>query len=141
MKKIVSILFVALIALAFMGCPSVYEEEYDYANPVAYIAGSALKVDGKALTEWDPASGKMTYNPVTGYIELDNVEIPAESEWKVVETTNWGSPCVTLADSSKDWGEANGDDPNVANIVMGEDGGTFLVQYDKTKKEIILTAK
>ena len=40
MKKIVFGLLIALMAFAFMGCPTVYDEEYALAKNVYYVGDS-----------------------------------------------------------------------------------------------------
>ena len=49
MKKIIYTLLVAVLALSFMGCPSVYEERYDYSLGVADIIGD-MNGDGAPVT-------------------------------------------------------------------------------------------
>ena len=40
MKKIILGLLIALMAFAFMGCPTVYDTEYDEAKNVYYVGDS-----------------------------------------------------------------------------------------------------
>ena len=51
MKKIVLGLLIALMAFAFMGCPTVYDD-IDYDNGSVIYYGAAATVNDKASAEW-----------------------------------------------------------------------------------------
>lgn len=78
MKKIVSILFVALIALAFMGCPTTYDTDYDLATSKAYLVGTH--------NEW--AFDLMEYDFATGTASLE-AEFEAGGRFKITPEPNW----------------------------------------------------
>jgi hypothetical protein len=83
MKKIVLGLLIALMAFAFMGCPTVYDD-IDYDNGSVVYYGAKAKVNGKDSAEWGvgDANGKFTWNTDTMSHEA-TIEFTAGHAWSL----------------------------------------------------------
>ena len=83
MKKIVLGLLIALMAFAFMGCPTVYDDiEYDNGSVIYY--GYAANVNGKDCADWvvADANGKFKWNNDTMSHEA-TIVFNAEHQWSL----------------------------------------------------------
>lgn len=136
MKKIVFGLIVAMLALSFMGCPTTYDETYDYASPSAYIIGNMT--DSNWAT-WIEAP----YNEATGLNVLtrtmaagDTFKFTPQQNW----TTEWGFAALDEATAKADFIEAGASvDPLKANIVITE-AGTYTFSVNAAKGTINIVA-
>ena len=78
MKKIIFGLLIAFVALSFMGCPTTYEEDYEYASATAYYVGDS--------NDWKHE--KMEYDFGTGLCFIE-VEVKAGATFKLTATAGW----------------------------------------------------
>ena len=78
MKKIIFGLLIAFVALSFMGCPTVYEKDYEYASATAYYAGSS--------NDW--TFDLMAFNEANGKCEIE-VEVVEGDNFKLTATDSW----------------------------------------------------
>ncbi len=93
MKKIVSILFVALIALAFMGCPTQFEDLEFPTIVDCYIVGAPNFKAPDNVFELMKDNGDSTCS--------------YEFTYKTAMSSNWGSPsdgiCFKVTDGDGSW--------------------------------------
>ena len=92
MKKIVSILFVALIALAFMGCPTQFEDLEVQSIVDCYLVGAPnYTTDNVFDLMKDNGDSTCSY----------------EFTYKTAMSSNWGSPsdgiCFKVTDGDGSW--------------------------------------
>ena len=92
MKKIVSILFVALIALAFMGCPTQFEDLEVQSIVDCYLVGAPnYTTDNVFDLMKDNGDSTCSY----------------EFTYKTAMSSNWGSPsdgiCFKVTDGNGSW--------------------------------------
>ena len=80
MKKIIFGLLIAFVALSFMGCPTTYEEDYEYASATAYYVGDS--------NDWKHE--KMEYDFGTGLCFIE-VEVNAGATFKITPAPDWNS--------------------------------------------------
>ncbi|MBP3449781.1 MAG: SusF/SusE family outer membrane protein [Spirochaetaceae bacterium] len=108
MKKIILGLLIALMAFAFMGCPTVYDTEYDEAKNVYYVGDSN---DWK----WD----KMA---CSGNIFTITVTVEEDDTFKLTPNENW----------DEEWNDANLDLANssaAASLTKTEEFGKYKTTF------------
>ena len=140
MKKIIYTLLIALLAFAFMGCPTVYEENYDLTVNVGDIIGD-FNGDGEAATN----NGDGTYTAKFAYKDSMNAWGNGDGKCAFKMRTvagDWGAPAYGLDDPlvlGADYAECSttGGNITVEGLVEGKTYTvTFLVVGDKVSVKI-----
>ena len=138
MKKIVSILFVALIALAFMGCPTTYDTNYPLTVNVGDIVGdfSGVLSGGDADTGVEAVNnGDGTYSVTFAYRDDMNSWGGGDGKcsFKMRTVANdWGAPAYGIGDTPVELGgdyvpcSTSGDNITVEGLVQGT---TYTVSF------------
>ena len=139
MKKIVSILFVALIALAFMGCPTTYDTNYPLTVIVGDIVGdfSGVLTGGGADTGVEPVNnGDGTYSVTFAYrddmISWNGGDGKCSFKMRTV-ANDWGAPSYGIGETPVELGgdfvpvySTSPDNITVEGLI---DGNTYTITF------------
>lgn len=151
MKKIVSILFVALIALAFMGCPTTYDTNYPLTVNVGDIVGdfSGVLTGGDDKTGVEPVNnGDGTYSLTFEYRDDMNSWGGGDGKCKfkmrtVANDRGYSAPSYGIGDTAVELGgdyvpcSTTGGDITVEGLVQGTTYTiTFKVDGDQVSVKV-----
>ena len=133
MKKIISILFVALITLAFMGCPTTYDTNYDLATSKAYLVGDFT--EGSTPTDWK--FQLMEYDFATGTSSLE-VDVLAGQCFKITPEAGWDNGEYNHANIDESCKNADFlDDPKQEygkEVTMFAEAGKYKITFNFTEE-------
>jgi hypothetical protein len=136
MKKIVLGLLIALMAFAFMGCPTVYDD-IDYDNGSVVYYGAKAKVNGKDTADWGvgDANGKFTWSTDT-MSHVATIEFTEGHQWSLYinGAQGKGDEIVEKFVVGKDLLETKDNGFGGLNVVT-KAAGTYKLSMDLVKGE------